>query len=216
MPALLFALALLAADQPAAADAAPAYPVGAPQDDYGLVAWCYGALGGYVDLHDQVMPEVTRIESTYRRPGSNLQEDLKVYDELQVTSRSNLELFARAIETAEKASIKPISERGAEAVKKGRAGWSAAASMSKARVAQEWMSWALPAVCVPAAERLEARAKLLGVTFDAAETGQAPAEPAAPADAAAPALSGIDALLEPSTDIGSANGTAAEDSQPAP
>ena len=83
MSALLFALALLAQNAapetgPAAEgpppEAAPAaeelpWPAGAPHDDYGLVAWCHGALTGYLDLHDQVMPEVTRIETTYRPPG---------------------------------------------------------------------------------------------------------------------------------------------------
>ena len=58
-------------------EAAPAaeelpWPAGAPHDDYGLVAWCHGALTGYLDLHDQVMPEVTRIETTYRPPGRPL------------------------------------------------------------------------------------------------------------------------------------------------
>src|SRR5678815_858341 len=115
MTALLLALALIMADDPAApaaiaeAPAKPAMPAGAPHDDYGLVSWCYGALRGYLDLHDSVMPEVTRIETTFRRPGSNLSEDLKVYADMQRDGRKNLKLFERAIETAEKASIRPIS-----------------------------------------------------------------------------------------------------------
>ena len=191
MSALIFALSLLAADTPAAEPAAePSHPVGAPRDDYGLVSWCYGALGGYLDLHDEVMPEVTRIETTWRRPGSNLAEDLKVYETLRQESQANLKVFAHAIEAAEKASLQPISERGAEAIKKGRSGWSAAAAMSKARVAQEWMSWALPAVCRPAAERLEQNAALMGATLQS-QTAEAPQS------AEAPAVDGIDALLEP-------------------
>ena len=43
---------------------------GAPTDDYQFVAWCYGALSGYLDLHDEVMPEVTRIESTWTARGA--------------------------------------------------------------------------------------------------------------------------------------------------
>lgn len=196
MSVFLFALALLAAADPeaaapvetaapAAAQAepaappAPSAPVGAPTDDYGLVAWCYGALGGYLDLHDQVMPEVTRIETTWRRPGSNLKEDLKVYADMEKEGRSNLKLFARAIEAAEKASLKPINARGAEAVKRGRNTWAAASTLPKARVAQEWMSWTLPAVCISTAQRLETSATLMGATFDPNE-GAAPDESPAP------------------------------------
>lgn len=175
MPALLLALAMLFTDEPATAEAppAPSIPVGAPSDDYGLVAWCYGALGGYLDLYDEVMPEVTRIESTYRAPGSRLADDLKVYSDMRAEGRANLKLFIRAIEATEKASLRPISVRGVEAVKRGRGSWAAAATLSKARVAQEWMSWTLPAVCVPTAERLESNAKLMGATFD---TSAAPLE----------------------------------------
>lgn len=194
MSVFLFALALFAAEpdvsavsaQAAEAPPAPGYPVGAPRDDYGLVAWCYGALGGYLDLHDEVMPEVTRIETTWRRPGSNLQDDLKVYADMQKEGRANLKLFSRAIEAAEKASLKPISVRGAEAVKKGRSGWAAAATLPKARVAQEWMSWSLPAVCISTAGRLETSAKLLGATFDPSQGEPAVTEERAPPEAAPP------------------------------
>lgn len=170
MSALLFALALLAQD-PVAVEAAPApepvpYPAGAPKNDYGLVSWCYGALSGYVDLKPQVMPEVTRIETTFRAPGRTIAEDLKVYEDLEKESRANLKLFARAMEAAEKASMRAINAEGGEAVKKGRATWAAAPNLPKARLAQEWMSWSLPARCVTTAESLETRAKLLGATFD--------------------------------------------------
>jgi hypothetical protein len=179
MSALLIALALLAQDAPAAAEPNPAaepapapaaeelpYPPGSPKDDYGLVAWCYGALAGYVDLKPQVMPEVTRIETTFRAPGRTLAEDLQVYADLEKESRANLKLFGRAMEAAEKASMKPINARGAEAVRKGRTAWAAAPNLPKARLAQEWMSWSLPARCITTAESLEKRAKLLGATFD--------------------------------------------------
>jgi hypothetical protein len=197
MSALLLALALLAQDAsaaPAAAAPAPAaeelpWPAGAPRDDYGLVSWCYGVLGGYLELHDQVMPEVTRIETAFRSPDSTLAEDLKVYADMQRQSRADLQLFARAMEAAEKASIKPINTLGAAAVKRGRATWAAAPNLPKARLAQEWMSWSLPVRCGPTAERLEQRAKLLGATFDPAAEAVAMEPPPAPepeASAAAP------------------------------
>lgn len=206
--ALFLALALFLADEapaqpaggaePAPAAEAPKYPPGAPQDDYGLVAWCYGALGGYLELHDTVMPEVTRIESTFRAPDRTLEEDLAVYSDMQRDGRRQMKLFAAAMEAAEKASLRPLNAVGAEAVKKGRSVWAAAPNLPKARVAQEWMSWAIPARCESTAVELEKRAKLMGTAFRAgggeeAAVEEAPAEtpgedvaaPEAPAEPAA-------------------------------
>lgn len=208
MLALALVLALSAQDAPAAApapapppaavaDAAnPApdetYPSGAPHDDYQFVGWCYGALRGYLDLHDQVMPEVTRIESEFRRPGSNLADDLKVYADAQKEGRADLKLFQSALTAAEKASIRPINIMGAAAVEKGRAIWNAGPEVTKARMAQEWMSWTLPAKCQTTAKDLKKRAVLMGPAFkvnvepeqlDPAAAPAAPADPnAAPAD----------------------------------
>jgi hypothetical protein len=210
MSALLFALAIMtqAADpapEPAPSAAAadePAplpYPVGAPHEDYQLVAWCYGALGGYLDLHDTVMPEVTRIETTFRRPGSNLAEDLKVYADMQAEGRRNMKLFARAMTAAEKASMRPINAAGAAAIRRGRSVWAAAATVPKARVAQEWMSWSLPVRCTPTAETLEKRALLAGASLQVnvePEAEPAPVE-ASPADAPARAPTIDDFLAAP-------------------
>lgn len=204
MSALLLALALFLQDAPApdAAPPAPPFPNGAPTDDYGLVGWCYGALGGYLDLHDQVMPEVTRIESTYRSPYSTLSQDLAAYAELQSAGRKNMKLFASAMEAAEKASLKPINTYGAASVKRGRAGWAAAPQLTPARLAQEWMSWTLPARCEPTARTLRERARLMGAGLQAntpdAPTDQPPAEAAAPetpkdADAVSELLGGATA-----------------------
>lgn len=202
MSALLFALALLAQDVPSADAAPPAapveaeaapYPTGAPTTDYGLVAWCYGALSGYLELKPQVMPEVTRIETTFRAPGRTIAEDMQVYADLEKESRTNLKLFARAMEAAEKASMKPLNAVGGEAVRKGRLTWAAAPNLPKARLAQEWMSWSLPARCETTATALESRAKLLGATFDPlaaspepAPQPESPAEPVAAPETAEP------------------------------
>ena len=177
MSPFLFALALLTQDPEAlppvaetaspAADAPPVpYPAGAPRDPYGLVAWCYGALSAHRGLRDQVMPEVIRIETTFRRPGSSLADDLKAYDELDALSAENLILFERAMEAAEKASPRPINAHGADALRRGRGSWSRSADLSPARLAQEWMSWTLPARCESTAVTLEERARLMGPAFD--------------------------------------------------
>ena len=109
------------------------------------------------------------------------------YSDMQKISKTNMKLFARAMEAAERASIQPINTRGAEAVRKGRAGWAAAANLPTRTVAQQWMGWALPARCVPTAATLETRAKLMGTAFKANEIPAAPApEATAPAPEAAP------------------------------
>lgn len=185
MPMLAFALALLFADQPAAdptaaqtADQTPPpaaeptevdqpWPAGAPHDDYQLVAWCYGALRGYLDLHDEVMPEVTRIESSFRRPGANLADDLKAYDAAQKQGRIDLKRFQAALTAAEKASMKPINAAGAEAVAKGRGVWNVRPGVTKANVAQAWMGWTLPARCQTTASKLETRSRLAGPALKA-------------------------------------------------
>lgn len=203
MSALFFALALVAAqDQapaPAPAEAAPAqaapaapaepeelpYPPSAPRDDYGLVAWCYGALSGYLELHDKMIPEVTRIENAYRRPGTSLADDMRTYSDMEKVSKANMKLFARAMEAAERASLQPINTRGAAAVAKGRSGWAGASNLPIRTVAQQWMGWALPARCTPTATALEARAKLMGTAFKANEV-PAPESEAAPEATPAP------------------------------
>ena len=197
MSALIAALALFAAAEPTAAGGAPAeltltedmpYPAGAPRDDYGLVGWCYGALRGYVDLHDQMMPDVTEIEkSPPFNPDTTLAQKLAAYETIQVRAKQDMKLFARAMEAAERASLKPINILGSAAVKKGRNAWAAAANMPKRQVAQNWMGWTLPVRCTPTAHALEQRAKLMGKTFqvntDPAELEPAPAPESAPVEA---------------------------------
>src|SRR6185312_3514140 len=188
-----------------AADAPPAeerWPAGAPHDDYPFVAWCYGSLRAYLDLHDQVMPEVTRIESTYRPPGRKLSDDLKVYADMQKDGKAQLKVFQAALTAAEKASLRPINTLGAAAVQQGRNVWQVGPGVTPARLAQEWMSWALPARCETTAKSLEARATLMGATFKVnaepeappAEAPSAEAPPAAPADAPS---GPVDTLLKP-------------------
>lgn len=204
MTPFAIALALFAQDPaPAAAEApleAPKaespedrIPQGAPREDYPFVAWCYGALRGYLDMHDEMMPEVTRIEGQFRRPGTRLEDDLKVYADMQKDGRAKLKTFQAALTAAEKASVRPINTLGAAAVRQGRQIWNAGPDVTKARKAQEWMSWALPARCETVAASLEQKAKLMGATFRVnEEPPPAPAEPAiettvAPAEAPAEA-----------------------------
>lgn len=153
--ALLLALAL-AAQAPSGAPAATP-----PSDDYGYVAWCYGALGGYLDLYDQVMPEVTRIEKAFPGPGG-VAAALKTYPEMRAQARADLKTYTAAITAAEKASPRPISEYGGASIKKGRSVWTGADAANKARLAQVWMSWSPPGDCETRAKALEKRSNVLG------------------------------------------------------
>ena len=178
MTPFAIALALFAQQPDAAAAPAPVpaedrIPNGAPTQDYPFVAWCYGALRGYLDLHDEVMPEVTRIESQFRKPGARLEDDLKVYADMQKDGRDKLKTFQAALTAAEKASVRPINAVGGNAVRQGRLTWNTGPEVAKARKAQEWMSWALPARCDTVAASLEARSKLMGATLRA-NTPKAP------------------------------------------
>lgn len=185
MTAFAIALALFAqAPEAAAAPEAPPpaedrIPVGAPTEDYPFVAWCYGALRGYIEMHDEVMPEVTRIETQFRRPGTSLQDDLKVYADMQAAGRKKLEIFQSALTAAEKASVRPINAQGAQAVRQGRQIWNAGPEVTKARKAQEWMSWALPARCDTVAARLQTQASLAGAALKANTEVEPKDEPAA-------------------------------------
>ena len=188
MAPIALALFLFLQGQPAAAEAPPPaaaeapatppedrFPPGAPHDDYQFVAWCYGSLRGYLDLHDQVMPEVTRIETTFRPPGRKLSDDLKVYAEMQKEGNKQIKQFQAALTAAEKASLKPINTLGAAAVRQGRGVWDGGPTITKARLAQEWMSWALPARCETTAKALEERATLMGASFRVNSDQAAPA-----------------------------------------
>ena len=105
---------------------------------------------------------------------------------MQKAGKAQLKTFAAALTAAEKASIKPINTVGAAAVAKGHSIWEAGPEVTKARLAQEWMSWALPARCETTAKSLKERATLLGAGLRGNATEEPPPAPAAEAPAEAP------------------------------
>lgn len=186
--AFLLALALIAQDAPVStAPTATAPPprtqpaATAPTDDYGYVGWCYGALGGYVDLYEKVMPEVTRIEKTFPGP-DGFNAAMKEYPAMRDQARKDLVAYRSAIVAAEKASPRPIAEYGAAAIKKGRSVWTGADQIDKARLAQVWMSWSPPGDCDTRAKALETKSNLFGQALNYnVKKGEAPvAAPALP------------------------------------
>jgi hypothetical protein len=229
-PALLFALALFAADpaMDTAGSGSPAATLspGEPQNDYQLVAWCYGALAAHMSLHDEAMPEVERIERTFETHPGAAKEELAFYAQQQKEGKKQLALFREAMTAAEKASIKPIQQDGAAAMAQGKAIWAAAGYTDKRRLAQEWMSWALPDRCSSTAQSLEKKASVLGAAISynaeseapaapAAEAGSAPAEEPAAAPAEEPAAPAAEEPAATAEDAASAEAPAAEEA-PAP
>jgi hypothetical protein len=154
--ALLFALALVqtespAATPPAAANGsaeAPDFPKGAPTDDYGLVAWCRGALTGHMALYPLVKPEMKSIE----RPGE-VAEDEKNDEAQMQAGRDYLALYARAMRAAEKADPKVV-ERGLALRSQGEGIWTEAKAAAPRTRMWSWLMWDLPGQCEVSARRL--------------------------------------------------------------
>ena len=107
----------------APADPGEPLPPGAPTAPYELSAWCYGALGEYLDIYDRVKPDLRAIDKMF---GSSVKNEKEPYASDIAASRDELKVLAGAVEAAEKASPSPIQPQGAEAIKAGRAIWSPA------------------------------------------------------------------------------------------
>ena len=159
--AFMFALALMAAEPPAAASKdTPAVtapktvpeepvPAGAPSDDYGFVNWCTGALTGHMTLYRQVKPELDAL------PDPRPQESAALDAAQTQAGREYLELYRKATDAAEKASPRPIGERGLTERRRGNAVWNTVRNATDRKaVMWTWLSWELPGRCETAAERL--------------------------------------------------------------
>ena len=126
--AALLALALFAAAPAFAADppatisiqdqGSDEVPPGAPTDDYGFVAWCYGALDESLSVYDTVLPDLKDIDAKFGSPV----KEATPYAEDIVDEHKALKRFAAAMEAAERASPQPIAEHGVAAIKRCRPG----------------------------------------------------------------------------------------------
>ena len=153
----VFALALMTAEPPAAAPVATApkalpeepVPAGAPSDDYGLVSWCTGALTGHMALYQQVKPELDAL------PDPRPKETAALDADQMRAGNEYLALYKKATDAAEKASPRPIAERGAAERQHGNAIWALARGAADKKAAMwTYLSWELPGRCETAAERL--------------------------------------------------------------
>jgi hypothetical protein len=157
--ALLLALVLGQAQDPAAAPPAPApasspavdesdVPKGAPTDDYGLVAWCRGALTGHMALYPLVKPEMKSLE----RP-NEVADDAKSDAAQMQAGRDYLALYARAMQAAEKADPKLVT-RGLALRTQGEGIWTEAKAAAPRTRMWSWLMWDLPGECEVSANRL--------------------------------------------------------------
>ena len=176
---------------PAGAPATPVgepLPPGAPTADYELTAWCFGAMSEYLQVYDQVKPELRDIDKLF---GTSVKGEKDPYHQDMAAARDELKVLSGGVEAAEKASPAPISEQGAAAVKQGRSIWHPAEGKTKRELARAWLSWGLPDRCDSTARDLTSRSALLGqaLRYNAskAATTDAAAIPAAePAGLAQP------------------------------
>ncbi len=169
---------------PAAAPAADAadddeddndIPATAPKDDYGFVSWCYGALDEYLHIYDEVKPDLKAIDKQFGTPVV----EAEPYSADIAEDRKALKRYSAAIETAERASLRPIADQGAADISAGRAMWSAAEAAPRRRLADAWLFWGVPVRCDTVAKRLKSRAALLGQALAVgAPDVDAPAKPA--------------------------------------
>lgn len=201
-PAAPAAPAAKAEDKPPVVQAAKVddWPVGAPRGDYEFTAWCYGVLKRHMELYDEVKPELDAISKRW----NTVEEDNKSYGEQIAAGRGHLNAFAKAIETAEKASARPINSQGAAAAEQGRRMWNEFKTVEPVWQAYSWMNWALPERCVTTAAALEEKSLLMSPALKANVKAEAPAAKpaAAKTEAANKAPSEKTPAEKPSTEAG--------------
>jgi hypothetical protein len=129
------------------------FPSGAPTDDYGFMAWCYGALSGHVDLYDQVMPEVKRIEAEFPDTDRPIDKVMQDYADQHSLGQKILDGYAHVLNVEEQTG-KTGGKKRTPAVAKGKLLWKGSDKADARQLAQLWMSWALPARCESTAARL--------------------------------------------------------------
>jgi len=139
---------------PAAASDAPVrdarLPAGAPEDDYGFVAWCHGALSGHMELYNLVR---TDLDAMSPPPPGNVEA-------MREAGEMYLDLYNKAMAAAEKASPTAIRTRAQAASARGYSSWSGVKGASTRDRTWAYVNWELPARCEIAAKRLQERSDL--------------------------------------------------------
>ena len=130
-------------------------PAGAPEDDYGFMGWCYGALSGHVELYETVLPEVKRIETAFPAPGETIEKVMAGYAEQHSRGKTMLVRYGKALDAeAARGGAGGVSRE--DAIAKGHEIWTGSDKADPRTLAQLWMSWGLPGRCDTTARRLTA------------------------------------------------------------
>jgi hypothetical protein len=157
-PALILAVALMASAAPPPDSAGEPLPPGAPTDEYQLTAWCYGAMKEYLDIYEEVKPELVDIDRMFGDPV----KESEPYQSDMAAARVELKMMGNAVTLAEKASPRPIAVEGAAALRQGEMIWSVAESRTRRELARAWLMWALPDKCDSVSRKLAAKSALFG------------------------------------------------------
>jgi hypothetical protein len=183
VPALILALSLMASDAAPPAQPGEPLPAGAPQEEYPLAAWCYGALSEYLDVYDRVKPDLVTIDKMF---GTSVPHESEPYASDMAAARVELKLIGHAVQAAEQASPSAIAPQGVEAINLGRSIWRPAEMKTRRELARAWLTWGLPDRCDSNARQLTAKSALLGkaLSFNNPSATDAPAPPAPTPDAA--------------------------------
>jgi hypothetical protein len=183
VPALVLALSLMASDAAPPAQPGEPLPAGAPQEEYPLAAWCYGALSEYLDIYDRVKPDLVTIDKMF---GTSQPHEPEPYASDMAAARVELKLIGHAVQAAEQASPSAIAPQGVEAINLGRSIWRPAEMKTRRELARAWLTWGLPDRCDSNARQLAAKSALLGkaLSYNNPSATDAPAPPAPTPDTA--------------------------------
>ena len=155
-----------ATPQSAAAAAEQPLPLGAPEDDYGFVNWCWGALNGHMALYPRVQSQLDA-------------DGYEADQQMLAAGREYLTLYERAINAADQASS---TSRASDAAAGRRAGanvWAGNERADATTLKWAFLGWSLPGRCETAARRLLEQSELMAPAL----RGGAPARTTTPADA---------------------------------
>ena len=147
---------------PSAREDSSDIPPGAPDDDYGLVAWCQGALTGHMSLYTLVKPQMDEMERSGADKAREDKDNARIDEEQQQAGREYLALYAHARPVADAHSGGSQRPRGDQARADGEHIWSAARLADPSTRMWSWIMWELPARCETAARRLERNEGVMG------------------------------------------------------
>jgi hypothetical protein len=105
-----------------------------------------------------VKPDLRDIDHMF---GTSVVEDEPYHSDM-AAARDELKMIGASVTEAEKASPRPISQDGLDAIKQGRAIWSIAEGKTTRELARAWMLWALPDRCDSNAKELTQKSILFG------------------------------------------------------